>query len=121
MRPVPVGVVRTRDLSHLRSASLFWEGSGPHPSPAASAVGFIAGCGHRVVEFIWVRAVIVESGLIAAKHRRAVDSTVIEDAVAHQGMVTMLVAQIRRVPKLVPELGSGVGPRTQPRGWPAPV
>ena len=43
MRPVPVGVVRTRDLSHLRSASLFWEGSGPHPSPAASAVGFIAG------------------------------------------------------------------------------
>ena len=94
---------------------------GVDDSPAASAVGFIAGCGHRVVEFIWVRAVIVESGLIAAKHRRAVDSTVIEDAVAHQGMVTMLVAQIRRVPKLVPELGSGVGPRTQPRGWPAPV
>lgn len=68
-----------------------------------------------------VRAVIVESGLIAAKHRRAVDSTVLEDAVAHQGMVTVLVAQIHRVPKLVPELGSGVGPRAQPRGWPAPV
>lgn len=43
MRPAPVGVARTRDLSHLRSASLFWKGSGPHPSPAASAVGFIAG------------------------------------------------------------------------------
>lgn len=53
-----------------------------------------------------VRAVIVESGVIANKHRRALDSTVLDDAVARQDTVTMLVAQIRRVRKLVPELAA---------------
>lgn len=53
-----------------------------------------------------VKAVIVESGVIAAKHRRAIDSTVLDDAVARQDTVTMLVAQIRRVRKVVPELAT---------------
>ncbi|MGH3659054.1 MAG: transposase, partial [Micromonosporaceae bacterium] len=47
-----------------------------------------------------------ESGVIANKHRRALDSTVLDDAVARQDTITMLVAQIRRVRRLVPELGS---------------
>ena len=51
-----------------------------------------------------VRSVIVESGVIAGKHRRALDSTVLDDAVARQDTVTMLVSQIRRVRKLIPEL-----------------
>jgi transposase len=51
-----------------------------------------------------VRAVIVESGVIADKHRRALDSTVLDDAVARQDTITMLVAQIRRVRRLIPEL-----------------
>lgn len=51
-----------------------------------------------------VRAVIVETGVIAAKHRRVLDSTVLDDAVARQDTVTMLVEQIRRVRRLVPEL-----------------
>ena len=53
-----------------------------------------------------VRAVITESGVIAGKNRRALDSTVLDDAVARQDTVTMLVDQIRRVRKLVPELAS---------------
>jgi hypothetical protein len=53
-----------------------------------------------------VRAVIAESGVIAGKNRRALDSTVLDDAVARQDTVTMLVDQIRRVRKLVPELAS---------------
>lgn len=53
-----------------------------------------------------VRAVIAESGVIANKHRRAIDSTVLDDAVARQDTITMLAAQIRRVRKLIPELGS---------------
>jgi IS5 family transposase len=52
-----------------------------------------------------VRAVIAETGVIAGKNRRALDSTVLDDAVARQDTVTMLVDQIRRVRKLVPELG----------------
>lgn len=53
-----------------------------------------------------VRAVITESGVIAKKTRRALDSTVLDDAVARQDTVTMIAAQIRRVRKLIPELGS---------------
>jgi IS5 family transposase len=56
--------------------------------------------------FAAVKAVIVESGVIATKHRRALDSTVLDDAVARQDTVTMLVAQIRRVRRLIPELAS---------------
>jgi IS5 family transposase len=53
-----------------------------------------------------VRAVIAQSGVIKGKNRRALDSTVLDDAVARQDTVTMLVDQIRRVRKLVPELAS---------------
>jgi hypothetical protein len=55
-----------------------------------------------------VRAVIAESGVIAGKNRRALDSTVLDDAVARQDTVTMLVDQIRRVRKLSPaSMGCG--------------
>ncbi len=53
-----------------------------------------------------VRAVITESKVLAGKTRRALDSTVLDDAVARQDTITMLVTQIRRVRKLVPALGS---------------
>jgi IS5 family transposase len=53
-----------------------------------------------------VRTVVVESKVLAGKHRRALDSTVLDDAVARQDTVTMLVTQIRRVRKLIPELMS---------------
>jgi hypothetical protein len=51
-----------------------------------------------------VRAVIAETGVVARKHRRVLDSTVLDDAVARQDTVTMLVTQIRRVRKFIPEL-----------------
>ena len=44
------------------------------------------------------------TGVIAGKHRRVLDSTVLDDAVARQDTITMLVTQIRRVLKLIPEL-----------------
>lgn len=53
-----------------------------------------------------VRAVIIESGVIANKHRRALDSTVLDDAVARQDTITMLTTQIRRVRRLIAELAS---------------
>ncbi len=49
-----------------------------------------------------VRAVIAESGVVAAKGRRALDSTLLDDAVATQDTVTMICAQMRRVRRLVP-------------------
>ena len=51
-----------------------------------------------------VRSVIVESKVLEGKTRRALDSTVLDDAVARQDTITMLVTQIRRVRKLIPEL-----------------
>jgi hypothetical protein len=53
-----------------------------------------------------VRAVLTSSGVIAGKTRRALDSTVLDDAVARQDTITMLVTQICRVRRLIPELGS---------------
>ncbi|MGQ0805664.1 MAG: IS1182 family transposase [Actinomycetota bacterium] len=49
-----------------------------------------------------VRAVIAETGLLAKRHRRALDSTVLDDAVIRQDAIMQLVAQIRRVRRLVP-------------------
>lgn len=51
-----------------------------------------------------VRAVIAGSGVLAGKTRRALDSTVLDDAVARQDTIAMLVTQIRRVRRSVPDL-----------------
>jgi hypothetical protein len=49
-----------------------------------------------------VRDVIAETGAVKGKTRRALDSTVLDDAVARQDTVTQLIAQIRRVGREVP-------------------
>jgi len=51
-----------------------------------------------------VRAIIAETGVITGKTRRALDSTVLDDAVQRQDTITMIAAQIRRVRKLIPAL-----------------
>lgn len=51
-----------------------------------------------------VREVVKESGVLAGRTRRALDSTVLDDAVQRQDTVTLLVSAIRRVRKLIPEL-----------------
>ncbi|MDQ6910583.1 MAG: IS1182 family transposase [Actinomycetota bacterium] len=50
-----------------------------------------------------VRKVIDATGVIAAKTRRVLDSTVLDDAVTTQDAVMQLVSAIRRVRRLVPE------------------
>lgn len=49
-----------------------------------------------------VREVIAETGAVKGKTRRALDSTVLDDAVARQDTVTQLIAQVRRVGREVP-------------------
>lgn len=53
-----------------------------------------------------VRSVIDATGVLAGKRRRALDSTLLDDAVATQDTVTQLVSAIRRVRRLVPEAAS---------------
>jgi IS5 family transposase len=49
-----------------------------------------------------VKAVVTATGALAGKTRRALDSTVLDDAVATQDTVTQLIAAIRRVRREIP-------------------
>lgn len=52
--------------------------------------------------FARVRQVIAATGVLKGKHRRALDSVVLDDAVATQDTVTQLIAAVRRVIREVP-------------------
>jgi transposase len=54
-----------------------------------------------------VTKVVEETGVLAGRRRRAVDSTILADAVATQDTITQLIAAIRRVGRVVP---GGGGP-----------
>ena len=56
---------------------------------------------HRIMEAI--AAVLSETGVLNGKRRRAVDSTVFEDAVARQDTITQLIAAVRRFGRDVPD------------------
>lgn len=58
-----------------------------------------------------VKEVIAQTGVLAGKTRRALDSTVLDDAVATQDTVTQLVAAIRRVVREVPGAAEVVAAR----------
>jgi len=49
-----------------------------------------------------VRSVITATGVLKGKTRRALDSTLLDDAVATQDTVTQLISAIRRVRRVVP-------------------
>jgi hypothetical protein len=53
-----------------------------------------------------VAGVIAQTGILAGRRRRCVDSTVFDDAVATQDTVTQLVAAIRKAARVVPGAGA---------------
>lgn len=55
---------------------------------------------HRVNEA--VRQVVAETGVLRGRGKRAVDSTILADAVATQDTITQLISAIRRVGRVVP-------------------
>ena len=55
---------------------------------------------HRVSDA--VRKIVEETGALTGRRRRAVDSTILADAVATQDTVTQLVSAVRRVAREVP-------------------
>lgn len=55
---------------------------------------------HRIADA--VLAVVAESGVLIGKNRRALDSTILDDAVATQDTVTQLIAVIRKVRREIP-------------------
>jgi hypothetical protein len=61
--------------------------------------------------FSAVRQVVAATGVLKGKHRRALDSTVLDDAVATQDTVTQLIAAVRRVIREVPGAAEVVAAR----------
>ncbi|MGW3984903.1 IS1182 family transposase [Streptomyces mirabilis] len=55
--------------------------------------------------FTTVRKVVAATGVLKARQRRALDSTVLDDAVATQDTVTQIISAIRRVIREVPGAG----------------
>jgi hypothetical protein len=55
---------------------------------------------HRINEA--VRRVVAETGILRGRGKRAVDSTILADAVATQDTITQLISAIRRVGRVVP-------------------
>lgn len=49
-----------------------------------------------------VRTVVAETGMLGGRGKRAVDSTILADAVATQDTITQLISAIRRVGRIVP-------------------
>lgn len=55
---------------------------------------------HRINEA--VRQVVEQTGIVRGRRKRAVDSTILADAVATQDTITQLISAIRRVGRVVP-------------------
>jgi Transposase DDE domain/Transposase domain (DUF772) len=65
----------------------------------------IAASGRPDRVFDAVAEVIAQTGILAGRRKRCVDSTVFDDAVATQDTVTQLTAAIRKVARVVPGAG----------------
>ena len=96
------------DLRWKAACGFAIDAAGFHPSTLTYWRGRLAASDrpHRI--FDAVRDVIAQTGVITGRARRALDSTILDDAVARQDTVTQLIAQIRRVAREVPAAGSVV-------------
>ena len=56
-----------------------------------------------------MRVVVAQTGALTGKTRRALDSTVLDDAVATRDTVTQLIGAIRRVAREVPGAAAVIG------------
>lgn len=92
------------DISWKVAAGLALDAEAFHPTVLVLWRNKLRGSKRPERIFEVVRAVIQQSGVIASKHRRVLDSTVLDDAVRRQDTVSLLVTQIRRVRKLIPAL-----------------
>jgi IS5 family transposase len=96
--------VRT-DLRWKVAAGLALDDEGFHPTVLTLWRNKLRASDRPERIFDAVREVIAETGVLRGKVRRALDSTVLDDAVATQDTVTQLIAAIRRVRRLIPAAG----------------
>jgi hypothetical protein len=92
----------TFDLRWKAACGLAVTAAGFHPSTLTYWRRRLAASDRPNRIFDVVKAVVAETGAIAGKTRRALDSTVLDDSVATQDTVIQLIAAIRRVRREVP-------------------
>jgi hypothetical protein len=92
----------TFDLRWKTACGLSIDAAGFHPTVLTYWRRRLAASGRPNRIFDAVRDVVRATGVLTGKTRRALDSTVLEDAVATQDTVTQLIAAIRRVRREVP-------------------
>jgi Transposase DDE domain/Transposase domain (DUF772) len=90
------------DLRWKAACGLGLLDAGFHPSLLTYFRRRLARSGDPGRLFTRVKDVVAATGALAGKQRRALDSTVLDDAVATQDTVTQLVAAVRRVIREVP-------------------
>src|SRR5919199_1050484 len=90
------------DLRWKVACGMALDDKGFHPSTLTYWRRRLAGSDrpHRINDA--VRQVVEATGVLRGRHRRAVDSTILADAVATQDTITQLISQIRRVGRVVP-------------------
>jgi len=91
----------TFDLRWKAACGYAIDAAGFHPSTLTYWRRRLAASERPQRIFEAVRDVVTATGAVAGKQRRALDSTVLDDAVARQDTVTQLVAAIRRVAREV--------------------
>jgi IS5 family transposase len=92
----------TFDLRWKAACGYAVDASGFHPSTLTYWRKRLAASKRPQRIFEAVREVITATGAVAGRQRRALDSTVLDDAVARQDTITQLIASIRRVGRDVP-------------------
>ncbi len=92
----------TFDLRWKGACGLPITAAGFHPTVLTYWRRRLAASGRPNRIFDVVREVVAATGALSGKTRRALDSTVLEDAVATQDTVVQLIAAIRRVRRGVP-------------------
>ncbi|MCX7799358.1 MAG: IS1182 family transposase [Fimbriimonadales bacterium] len=96
-----VEALRT-DLRWKVAAGLALDDEGFHPTVLTLWRNKLRASGAPERIFDAVRQVVAETGVLAGRTRRALDSTLLDDAVTTQDTVTQLVSMIRRVRRAIP-------------------
>jgi IS5 family transposase len=89
-------------ISWKVACGLALDDEGLHPSVLTYWRTRLRASKHPERIFDAVRAVIEATGVLKGRTRRALDSTLLDDAVATQDTVTQLVSAIRRIRRIVP-------------------